>query len=255
MTSYPPVDVLALAAHPDDVELCCSGTVCKLVDQGYRVGLVDFTRGELGTRGTPEQRMREAADAADVMGVSFRENLDMPDGNIRNIRENQLKIIRVVRGCRPHIVLTNALECRHPDHGNAARLSIDACYYAGLEKIETTASDDASQEPWRPDHLLQYMQAIEFDPSFVVDVSDVWEQRMKAMRAFKSQFYNPEYEAEDDERETFISNPGFLEWIESRARKLGYDVGVRYGEGFLYYHGPFGVDDLMTTLSNTKRFK
>ncbi len=255
MPSYPTLDVLALAAHPDDVELCCSGTVCKLVDQGYRVGVVDFTRGELGTRGTPEQRMQEAEDAAQVMGVSFRENLGIPDGDIRNNRENQRKIMRVVRGCRPHIVMINSLESRHPDHGDAAQLSIDACYYSGLEKIETADRDGEEQKPWRPNHLLQYMQAIEFDPTFVVDVSDVWEQRMNALQAFKSQFHNPEYKSETDERETFISNPGFLDWIESRARKLGYDVGVQYGEGFLYYHGPFGVDDLMATLSNEKRFK
>lgn len=254
MSAYPDLDVLALAAHPDDVELCCSGTVCKLVKQGYRVGVVDFTRGELGTRGTPERRLEEARDAADVMGLSYRENLGIQDGNIQNSRENQLKIMRVVRGCRPHIVLVNSLEYRHPDHGNAARLSIDACYYSGLEKLATEASDGTTQDPWRPDHILQYMQAIEFEPTFVVDVTEVWDQRMEAMQAFQSQFYNPEYESED-ERETFISNPGFLKWIESRARDLGHQVGAGYGEGFLYYHGPFGVDDLMVTLGNKKQFK
>jgi LmbE family N-acetylglucosaminyl deacetylase len=197
------LDVLALAAHPDDVELCAGGTVCRLTAAGHRVGVVDFTRGELGSRGTPEGRM----------------------------------------------------ECRHPDHGAAARLSIDAMYYAGLRMVETTGPDGHPQQPWRPAHVLHYMQAIEFDPTFVVDVSDVWDQRIEALQAFQSQFFNPDYDPGQDEPETFISNPTFFEWIEGRARTYGYKVGATFGEPLLYRHGPVGVDDLMSVLQKDQPYR
>lgn len=248
------VDVLALAAHPDDVELCCGGTVCLLADQGYDVGVVDFTRGELGSRGTPELRMEEAEAAADIMGLAVRENLRLTDGEIASTRPNQLKVMRLVRRYRPHIVLINAPECRHPDHCAAAKLATDALYYGGLRKIETSWEGEA-QEPWRPHHVLHYMQAVPFEPTLVVDVTDVWEQRIEALQAFKSQFFNPDYEPEEDEPETFISNPEFFEWVEARARTYGYKVGATYGEPFLYRHGPFGVQDLMVTLENQQRFR
>ena len=250
------LDVLALAAHPDDVELCAGGTVCLLVRQGYRVGVVDFTRGELGSRGTPEGRMREAQAAAEIMGIHARHNLGIPDGAIANTREHQLRIIRLVRRYRPHICLIGSLECRHPDHGAAARLSIDALFYSGLRKIETV--DDATgepQEPWRPNHVLHYMQAIEFEPTFVVDVTEVWEQRTRALKAFTSQFYSEEYEAGADEPETFISNPGFFQWVEARARTYGYRVGATYGEPLMYRHGPLGVTDLGRVLEREKAFR
>lgn len=249
------LDVLALAAHPDDVELCAGGTVCLLAKQGYKVGIVDFTKGELGSRGTPEGRMQEADAAARIIGLAARENLGIPDGAIENTGEHRRRIIRAVRRYRPHIVLLNPMECRHPDHGNAARLAADALFYGGLRKIETVDDDGTPQEPWRPNHVLHYMQAIPFEPTFVIDVSDVWEQRIQALQAFRSQFYNPDYRASDDEPETFVSNPGFFKWIEARARTYGHHIGATYGEPFLYRHGPFGVTDLVQALDREKPFR
>ncbi len=249
------VDVLALAAHPDDVELCAGGTVCLLAQQGYRVGIVDFTRGELGSRGTPELRGQEAAHAAQIMGVAARENLGLPDGDITDTRENREKLIRCIRRCRPHLALINPPECRHPDHGAAARLSASALFYSGLRKIETFEPDGSPQEPWRPHHVLHYMQTLPFDPTFVVDVTDVWEQRVRALQAFRSQFHNPDYTPGADEPETFISNPGFFQWVEARARVYGQQVGAVYGEPFLYRHGPVGVRDLMNVLRQEKQYR
>lgn len=250
-----PLDVLALAAHPDDVELCCGGTMCLLANQGYRTGVVDFTRGELGTRGTPEGRAEEAAAAASVMGLAVRENLGIPDGDIQNTRENQLKVIRSIRRWRPGIVLTTAEKVRHPDHGAATQLSVDAMFYAGLAKIETQDSDGTPQEPWRPQHVLHYLQALDAEATFVVDVSDVWERRMEALLAFKSQFYVPGDDASDDGPQTYISNPDFLAWVEARARVYGYRVGATYGEPFVYRHGPVGVTDLVALLSRERPFR
>lgn len=249
------LDVLALAAHPDDVELCAGGTVCLLAKQGYDVGIVDFTRGELGSRGTPELRMKEAQKAAEVIGLKARENLGLSDGNIANTEENRRELIRIVRRYQPHVVLINPPECRHPDHCAAAELSTDALYYAGLRKIETTDADGAAQEPWRPHHVLHYMQAVPFEPTLVVDVTEVWEQRIEALQAFKSQFFNPDYEPEEDEPETFVSNPEFFEWVKARARTYGYKVGATYGEPFLYRHGPFGAEDLMAVFGGERRFR
>ncbi len=247
------LDVLALAAHPDDAELCAGGTLCLLAKQGYKTGVIDFTRGELGTRGTPEQRMQEAARAAEIMGLSARENLGIPDGDIRNTKENQRALIERIRRHRPHIVLINAPEDRHPDHPNAARLSTDALFYSGLAKIETEDELGTAQEPWRPNHVLHYMQSIEFAPTFVVDVSEVWEQRIQALRAFQSQFYNPGYDS--DEPETFISNKGFFDWVEAGARVHGYRIGAEFGEPFLYRHGPVGVTDLVEMLGRDRPFR
>lgn len=248
------LDVLAFAAHPDDVELGAGGTVCTLTKQGYSVGVVDLTRGQLGSRGNPELREQEAARASEIMGLAARENLGLMDGGLDNTREHQLKIIEMVRKYRPHVALIGALECRHPDHGAGARLCADAFFYSGLRKIQTTL-DGEPQEPWRPHHVLHYMQAIEFEPTFVVDVSEVWEQRVAALKAFKSQFYNPDYEPSEEEPETFVSNEGFFKWIEARARTYGYRVGAEYGEPFLYRHGPVGVGDLMQVLGGEKRFR
>jgi bacillithiol biosynthesis deacetylase BshB1 len=251
----PTLDVLALAAHPDDVELCAGGTVCLLAQQGYDVGVVDFTKGQLGSRGSPEQRMEETERASGIIGLTARENLGLMDGDIRNTRAVQREVIEVVRRYRPHIVLINAPESRHPDHEDAAELSTDALYYSGLKKIETTGPDGALQEPWRPPHVLHYMQAIDFEPTLVVDVTDVWDQRIEALQAFESQFFNPDYEAGEDEPETYVSNPQFFKWIEARARTYGYQVGATYGEPFLYRHGPFGVTDLPAALSHDQPFR
>ncbi|WP_420456587.1 bacillithiol biosynthesis deacetylase BshB1 [Rubrivirga sp.] len=247
------LDVLALAAHPDDVELCAGGTMCLLADQGYRTGVVDFTRGELGTRGTPEGRMEEAAAAAEILGLEARENLGIPDGDIQNTKANQLAVIRAVRRHRPHIALVTAERVRHPDHGDATRLAVDALFYSGLAKVETVEDDGTAQEPWRPHHVLHYMQALDFEPTFVVDVTSVWERRMEALLAFKSQFHQPD--GDDDGPETYISNPGFLAWVEARARAYGYRIGADFGEPFLYRHGPVGVDDLVATLGRGKPFR
>lgn len=249
------LDVLALAAHPDDIELCAGGTMCVLARQGYRTGVVDFTQGQLGSRGTAEGRLQEAEDAAEIMGLAARDNLGLSDGDIQNTPENRLEVIRMVRRYRPHVVLVNALECRHPDHGAAARLSIDALYYSGLRKITTRDEDGAEQEPWRPPHVVHYMQAIPFEPTFVVDVSEVWDQRIAALQAFKSQFYNPDYEPEEGEPETFISNEGFFHWVEARARVYGYRIGASHGEPLLYRHGPLGVTDLMRVLDREAPFR
>ncbi len=250
-----PVNVLALAAHPDDVELCAGGTVCKLARQGYKVAIVDFTRGDLGSRGTPEGRIEESRAAAAIIGLVARENLGMPDGDIANTKANQLAVIQAVRRYRPEIVLLNAPECRHPDHGAAAHLGANALYYAGLRKVETHEDDGSVQEPHRPSHVLHYMQSIPFEPTVVMDVSDVWEERVAALQAFRSQFYNPDYQPGEGEADTFISNPGFFKWVEAQARTYGYRIGAAHGEPFLYRHGPFGSDDLVQTFSKSKRYR
>ena len=229
--------------------------MCLLAKQGYKTGIVDFSQGELGSRGTPALRMEEAADAAKIMGTAARVNLGIPDGNIENSKANQLKIIETIRRFRPHMVLMNPAVDRHPDHGDASALVKSSLFYAGLRKVETIGPDGITQEPWRPDHALEYMQTTPFEPTLIVDISDVWEQRMQAMQAFKSQFFNPNYEAKEDEPQTFISNPEFFAWIEARARNYGYMIGARYGEAFRYHQGPIGVTDLVATLSRTKMYK
>lgn len=229
--------------------------MCLLAQQGYATGIVDFTRGELGSRGTPDGREQEAERAAAIMGLRVRHNLGLPDGNIANTKAHQRLLIQHIRRYRPHIVLINAEECRHPDHCAAAELAIDALYYSGLRKLETTDADGTPQEPWRPHHVLHYMQSVPFDPTLVVDVSAVWEQRIEALQAFESQFFNPEYDADADEPETFVSNPAFFQWIEARARTYGYTVGATYGEPFRYRGGPLGVGDLVDVLDREKPYR
>jgi N-acetylglucosamine malate deacetylase 1 len=255
MPEIPALDVLALAAHPDDVELSAGGTMCLLARQNYLTGIVDLTRGELGSRGSPELRREEAAEAGRIMGLTARENLGIPDGAISNTTEHRLRIIRTIRRYRPHIVLISAPVCRHPDHSDAAVLSAAALFAAGLRKVATLDENGAPQEPWRPHHVLHYMQTIPFEPTFVVDVSEVWDDRIRALQAFKSQFYNPEYVADEDEPETFVSNEGFFHWVEARARTYGHHVGARFGEPFLYRHGPVGTHDLVATLRRERPFR
>jgi bacillithiol biosynthesis deacetylase BshB1 len=251
-----PVDVLAFAAHPDDVELCAGGTVCRLVRDGYRVAVVDLTQGQLGSRGTSQRRLEESRAAARVMGLHARENLGMMDGALENTPDARLPLIRALRTYRPRIVLLNAPDCRHPDHGAAAQMAGDALFYAGLRTIETAGSDGQPQEPHRPSHALHYMQSIPFTPTVVVDVSDVWEQRMEALYAFSSQFHRPGADDQaDEEPVTFISNPAFHAFVESQARAYGYRVGATYGEPLLYRHGPIGVDDLGAFLGKEKPFR
>lgn len=250
-----PVRVLAFAAHPDDVELCAGGTICALTRKGYGVAIVDLTQGELGSRGTPEGRMEEAREAAAILGLVARENLGLPDGNLTSTPETREKVIRSVRRYRPEIVLMNAPECRHPDHGAAAKLVGEALFYAGLRKIETYDDDGTPQEPHRPAHVLHYLQGVPFTPTVVVDVSDVWPQRMAALLAFKSQFHAPDYVPSPDEPQTYISNPDFLASIEAQARTYGYRVGATFGEPFLYRHGPFGTDDLVQVFAKSRTYR
>ena len=249
------MDVLAFAAHPDDVELSAGGTMCLLAKQGYSTGIIDLSRGELGSRGTPELRAQEAARAGNILGIQARENLGIPDGNMANSKQNQLKLIGAIRHHKPHIVLINAPIDRHPDHPAASELTKSALFYAGLRKIETFGPEGSPQAPWRPQHILHYMQTTPFEPTLVVDVSEVWPQRMEAMRAFSSQFFNPAYQPGENEPETFISNPAFFQWIEARARTFGYLIGAEFGEPFLYHQGPIGVSDLVKTLSRKTAFK
>ncbi len=263
-------DVLAIGSHPDDVELGCGGTIAALIEAGYRVGIVDLTRGELGSRGTPDQRDMEATEAARVLGVDRRVNLGIPDGNIKNSRKNRLRVIAELRATRPDILLIPAPDCRHPDHPAGARLVCDAAFQAGLVKVETLDGFGVMQEPWRPQHILHYMQSIPFEPTLVMDVSEFWETRNAAVRAFSSQFHtggagerNPGPEeageggglSEDQGPETFISNPAFMDWYDARARTFGYRIGATFGEPFLYRHGPIGTDDLVGMLKKEKPFR
>ena len=221
------VDILVLAAHPDDAELGCGGTIAKHIALGHKVGIVDFTRGELGTRGTAQSREQEATDSAKILGISARENLDLKDGFFRNHQEEQLTVVRAIRKYQPEIILANAIYDRHPDHGKGSDLAFDATFLSGLSKVETSL-DGKPQSPWRPKAIYHYVQSQYIEPDFVVDVSDFWEKKMAAIRAFKTQFYDPN----NKEPNTFISNPGFLKMVESRAQEMGYSIGTNYGEGF-----------------------
>ncbi len=221
------LDILILAAHPDDVELCCAGTVCSHVNQGKKVGIVDFTKGEMGTRGTPEIRLQEAAVSAKILGVSVRENLGFEDVFFKNDKEHQLEVIKMIRKYQPEIVILNATRDRHPDHGKASELGKIACFMSGLKKIETTLEGD-EQTAWRPKAVYHYIQSNYIQPDFVVDISDFWEQKQQSIQAFKTQFFDPD----SKEPETFISTPEFMKLIESRDREFGYSIGVKFAEGF-----------------------
>ena len=226
------LDILAIGAHPDDIELGCSGTIITEIRNGKKVGIADLTQGELGTRGDAETRRHEAAGAARIMGVSVRENLQLPDGFFENNPESQGKLIRVIRKYQPEIVLANALEDRHPDHGRAARLIADASFFAGLRKIETKDDEGRPQEAWRPKYVFHYIQDRYLEPNFVVDISNVFEERMKAIAAYTTQFYSKQMEG-DDTPQSYISTPEFLESVIARARMMGKRIGVKFGEGFV----------------------
>lgn len=222
------LDILVLSAHPDDAELGCAGTILKHIALGKKVGIADLTLGELGTRGTAEIREREAAAAADVLGLSVRENLGLPDGFFQNTKEHQLKIIEVIRKYQPEIVLTNAYHDRHPDHGRASELVETASFLAGLIKIETYV-DGRPQEAWRPNLVLHFIQDNYIEPDILVDITDYWDKKIDSIKAFKSQFYNP---GDDNESQTYISSPEFIQVVESRAREFGKSIRAKYAEGF-----------------------
>ncbi|MDH4069000.1 MAG: bacillithiol biosynthesis deacetylase BshB1 [Ignavibacteria bacterium] len=221
------LDLLAIGAHPDDIELTCSGALLKHIARGKSIGIADLTQGELGTRGNRVLRLEEAAAAAKVLGVSMRENLRIPDGNIAVTRENILKVITLIRACRPEILLFPYWKDRHPDHEHAHVLVREALFYAGLEKIETLV-EGVPQEPFRPLRHYHFMQWEEFQPSFVIDVTKEWPRRMEAVKAFRSQFHDPE----SGESETILSSPDFMDFIETRGKYYGDQIGTGYGEPF-----------------------
>jgi bacillithiol biosynthesis deacetylase BshB1 len=222
------LDILAFASHPDDVELGCAGTIIAHIAAGKKVGIIDLTEGELGTRGTPQIRLEEAEAAASIMGVEVRDNLALADGFFQNDREHQLKVIQKIRQYRPEIVIANAIHDRHPDHGRGSQLVSESCFKAGLRMIKTTDAQGEQQEAWRPRAVYHYIQDRLITPDVVVDVTPYWEKKMETIRAFRSQFHNPD----DSSPNTYISSPEFLGFIESRAKELGHAVGVTYGEGF-----------------------
>lgn len=232
------LDILVFAVHPDDAELGCSGTILKHIALGKKVGIVDFTRGELGTRGSAEIRDAEAADSAQIMGLHARENLRFRDGFFKNDELHQLEVIKMVRKYQPEIILTNALHDRHPDHGRAGDLANDAIFLSGLRRIETEI-DGVSQKEWRPRLVLQYIQDRYIEPDIIIDVSEFSDQKVAAIRAFKTQFDSPD----QSEPQTYISSPEFLESVIARAREFGKQIGVPYGEGFTS-RKLLGVDNL-----------
>lgn len=226
------VDILAIGVHPDDIELGCAGTIINEIKNGKTVAIVDLTQGELGTRGTAETRFTEAADAAKIMGVVARENLKMRDGFFANDETHKLQLIQAIRKYRPEIVLGNILNDRHPDHGRAGHLISDAFFLSGLSKIITTDEGGNEQEKWRPKYFLQYIQDWYHEPDILLDISDVFEQKMLAIQAYGTQFHTSAPDSETGQQ-TYISTPDFIESIVARARMLGKRIGVKYAEGFL----------------------
>lgn len=236
------LDILAMAAHPDDVELSCSGTLMVHQLLGKRVGVVDLTRGELGTRGTAETREQEAQAAAAILNLDVRENLGLPDGFFENRREHQLALIRAIRKYRPEIVLANATEDRHPDHGRGALLIAESCFLAGLKKVETEVEGQA-QAAWRPRQVYHFIQDRYIDPDFIVDISPVIERKKEAIRSFRTQFLADPSEPD----QTYISTPEFFNSLMARSQMMGKMIGVAYGEGFTTA-GKLGIrsfDDLI----------
>ena len=221
------LDILAIGAHPDDVELGCGATIAKEIANGKRVGILDLTRGELGTRGSAEIRDGEAADAAKVLGVTVRENIALADGFFLNDKESQLKIIEIIRKYQPEMVLCNAITDRHIDHGKGSKLASDACFLSGLKKIETT-QNGKSQEKWRPKTVYHYIQWQNIEPDVVVDVTGFIDKKCEAVFAYTSQFHDPS----NTDGDTPISSQTFKDSINYRARDLGRLIGTDYGEGF-----------------------
>lgn len=232
------LDILVLAVHPDDAELGCSGTIAKHIALGKKVGIVDFTRGELGTRGTAETRDEEAADSAKILGIQARENLRFRDGFFKNDEEHQLEVIKMIRKYQPEIILTNALHDRHPDHGRAGDLANDACFLSGLPKINTELNG-VQQQAWRPRLQLQYIQDRYIKPDVIIDITPYIETKLASIKAFKTQFFNPELDGPD----TYISSPDFFESVIGRSREFGKSIGTTYAEGFTC-RKLLGVDSL-----------
>lgn len=221
------LDVLVFAAHPDDAELAMGGTIAKFGMHDLKVGIIDFTRGELGTRGSAEIRQKEAFQSAIILKVAIRDNLDIPDGDIEVNKENVTKIMMCIRKYKPKIIFAPFWNDRHPDHVQVSQIVKKAMFSSGLEKIKTF-DKERKQEAHRPKKLYYYMQTYTFDPTFIVDISETFSEKMKAVNAYASQFYNPK----SVEPETFISQPNFIKYVESRAQVYGFKIGKDYGEPF-----------------------
>jgi len=234
------LDLLVFAAHPDDAELACSGTIAAHIAYGHSCGIIDLTKGEMGTRGTPALRMEEASKSSEILGLQVRENLNFADIKFNNDWDHQLEVIKKIRQYQPQIVLANAVRDRHPDHGKAADLLREAFFMAGLSKLKTVLNGE-EQEAFRPAHLYHYIQNDYIEPSFIVDISEFWEKKKSSIMAFKSQFYDPD----NKEPDTFISSDKFIEFIEARSKELGHRIGVRYGEGFTMSTTP-GIKDVFS---------
>jgi N-acetylglucosamine malate deacetylase 1 len=232
------LDLLVITAHPDDAELGCSGTILSEIDKGRKVGIADLTRGELGTRGSAELRKKEAEAAAKVLGISVRENLGFEDGFFENDKHHNIELIKIIRKYKPEIVIANAVKDRHSDHGKGAELTYRASFLSGLSKIETLL-DGNKQEAWRPKYVYNIIQDRYIVPDVIVDISAYWEKKVQAIKAFKSQFFDPQ----NKEPQTYISSPEFITSVEARAIEMGHAIGVKYGEGFTK-HKQIGVKSL-----------
>ena len=236
------LDILAIGVHPDDVELSCAGTILKHIELGKTVGILDLTLGELGTRGNPKLRTQEAMHAASILGVSVREQLNMADGFFENNETNQRLIIEVIRKYQPEIILCNAISDRHPDHGRAAKLTADACFYSGLLKVETK-ENNTIQKPWRPKVVYHYIQDNFIEPDFVIDVTPFNDKKMESIMAYSSQFFDPK----SKEPQTPISSKNFMDYINAKARLFGRSINVDFAEGFTVnrYMGVNNLFDLV----------
>ena len=235
------LDVLVFAAHPDDAELNAGGTIAALVTQGKKVGIIDLTKGEMGTRGDEETRQNEVDKSSKILGIAYRDNLDLGDSVIDNSRDNQIKLIEQIRLTQPEICIVGASYDRHPDHGKAAQLSIDSIFYSGLQKL-VTQHNRVNQSPWRPSSIFQYMQDRPFEPDFISDITDYWVKKRDAILAFDTQFNVSD---NSEETETYISSSTYFVQIESRARYFGHLAGFQMGEPFKKINGPIGVKSIL----------
>ena len=232
------VDILAFGSHPDDVELGCGGSILSAISQGLKVGIIDLTKGELGTRGTPEIRKKESEKASEILGVSFRKNLDFKDGFFINDKEHQLKVVEVLREHKPSIIFCNAVKDRHIDHPKGSKLVSDSCFLSGLSKINTNYNNSKNQSPWTPKQIYHYIQWFDLKPDILIDISEFQEKKMKAIMAYKSQFYNPK----STEPNTPISSKSFIDSIKQRDQNFGRISGVDAAEGFTVERPPVVKD-------------
>ena len=237
------IDILVFAAHPDDAELGCSATLAKEITSGKTVAIVDLTQGELGTRGSGPLRLIEAENSAKILRLSARENLGFRDGFFKNDEAHQLEIIKKIRFYQPELILINAPEDRHPDHGRASALCSEAIFYSGLRRVSTLDADGKEQAPWRPKNVYHYIQDRRLTPDFIVDVTGFWDTKIASIMAFKSQFFDPD----SNEPTSYISSPEFMEFINGRGAEFGHQIGTRYGEGFIKSKA-LGVNSLFDLL-------